>query len=85
MPSEVIITREKENGLHMWQRQWTKNTGKEGVTKAFFPSVRNKLRQKISIFLEFATTVTGHGGALRSYLHGFALIYNPKCPYEEEE
>ena len=27
MPREVIITREKENGLHMWQRQWM-NTGK---------------------------------------------------------
>ena len=26
MPREVIIMREKENGLHMWQRQWT-NTG----------------------------------------------------------
>jgi len=36
MPREVIVTREKENGLHMWQRQWT-NTGKGAVTKAFFP------------------------------------------------
>ena len=26
MPREVILMREKENGLHMWQRQWT-NTG----------------------------------------------------------
>jgi len=42
MPREVIITQEKENGLHMWQWQWT-NTGKGAVTKAFFPSVRNKL------------------------------------------
>ena len=36
MPREVIITREKENGLHMWQWQWT-NTGKEAVIKAVFP------------------------------------------------
>jgi len=43
MPREVIITREKENGLHMWQRQWT-NRGKGAVPKAFFPSVRNRLR-----------------------------------------
>ena len=35
MSREVIITREEENGLHMWQRQWT-NTGKGAVTKAFF-------------------------------------------------
>jgi ribonuclease HI len=32
---EVIITREKENRLHMWQHRWT-NTGKVAVTKAFF-------------------------------------------------
>jgi hypothetical protein len=36
MPREVILSREKENGLHMWQRQW-KNTGKGAVIKAFFP------------------------------------------------
>ena len=23
MPREVIITRQKENGLHVWQWQWT--------------------------------------------------------------
>jgi len=32
IPREVIITREKENGLHMWQQQWT-NTVKGAVTK----------------------------------------------------
>ena len=36
IPREVIITREKENGLHMWQQQW-RNTVKGAVTKAFFP------------------------------------------------
>jgi ribonuclease HI len=36
IPREVIITREKENGLYMWQQQWM-NTGKGAVTKAFFP------------------------------------------------
>ena len=34
MPREVIKTREKENGLRMWQRQWT-DTGKGAVTKTF--------------------------------------------------
>ena len=43
MPREVIIMREKENGLHMWQRLWT-NTEKGPVTKPFFPSVRNRVR-----------------------------------------
>jgi hypothetical protein len=35
IPREVIIMQEKENGLHMWQQQWT-NTGKGTVNKAFF-------------------------------------------------
>ena len=36
MQREVIITQQKESGLHMWQRQWT-DTGKGAGTKAFFP------------------------------------------------
>jgi len=66
----------------MWQRQWM-NRGKGAVTKAFFPSVRNRLQQKIPVFPEFTTMVTGHG-KLRSYLHRFGLIDN-LCPCEEEE
>jgi hypothetical protein len=79
---EVMIMREKENGLHMWHQQWT-NTGKGAMTKAFFPSVRNRLRQKIPIFPEFVT-ITGHG-KLRLYLHRFGLIVNPTRPCVEEE
>jgi ribonuclease HI len=60
IPTEVIVTREKENGLQRWQQQWT-NTGKRAVTRAFFPSVRNRLRQKLPIFPEFTTTVSGCG------------------------
>ena len=83
MPREVIITREKENGLYVWQRQWT-NTVKWAVTTVFFPSVRNRLRQEIPVFLEFTTTLTGHG-KLKSYLHRFGLTDNVMCPCEEEE
>ena len=36
IPREVLITRVQENGLHMWQEQWT-NTVKGVVTDAFFP------------------------------------------------
>jgi ribonuclease HI len=45
MPREVILTQQKENGLHMWQRQWT-DTGMEAVAKTFFSSVRNKKKKK---------------------------------------
>ena len=80
---EVIIIREKENGLHKWQRQWT-DTGKWAVTKAFSPSVRNRLQQKIPVFPEFTTMLIGHG-KLRSFLHRFGLTDNPMCPREEEQ
>ena len=83
MAREVIITREKENGLHMWQRQWT-DTGKGAVTKAFSPSVRNRLRQKIPVFPELTTMLTGHG-EIRSYLYRCGLTDNAMCPCEEEE
>jgi hypothetical protein len=76
IPREVIIMQEKENGLHMWQQQWMK-AGNGVVTKAFFLSVRNRLRQKIPIFPEFATMVTH--GKLWSYLHRFGLTDNPMC------
>jgi len=35
MPREVIVTREKYNGLHMWEQQWM-DTGNGAVTKFFF-------------------------------------------------
>ena len=66
-----------------WQQQWT-NTGKGAGTKAFLPSVRNRLRQKITVFPEFVTMATGQG-KLRSYLYRFGLTDNPMCPCEEEE
>ena len=67
----------------MWQQQWT-DTGKGAVTKAFFPSLRNRLRQKIPVFSEFVRMTRGQG-KLRSYLHRFVLIDNAMCPCEEEE
>ena len=60
--------------------------GEGAVTKAFFPSVKNRLRQKIPTFPDFITTVTGHG-KLRSYLHRFGLIDNTiwRCEEEREQ
>jgi len=46
IPKEVIVTRGKHHGLHMWEQQWM-DTRKEAVTKAFFPSVRKRVTQKI--------------------------------------
>jgi hypothetical protein len=35
-PKEVIVTRQKDHGLHTWEKQWM-DTRKGAVTKAFFP------------------------------------------------
>ena len=83
MPKEVLLTQQKENSLQMWQRQWT-DTEKGAVTKAFFPSVRNRIRQKIPVFPELTTMLIGHG-KIRSYLYRFGLTDTAMCPCEEEE
>jgi ribosomal protein L30/L7E len=83
IPREVIKTRGKKNGLRMWQEQWT-NTWTGAVAKAFFPSVRNRLGQKVPVFQEFVTIITEHA-KIRSYLHRLGLTDNPICPCEEEE
>jgi predicted metalloenzyme YecM len=58
--------------------------GKGAVTKAFFPSVRNRPQHKIHIFPEFVMMITGHG-KLRSYLHRFGLIDNLICLCEVQQ
>ena len=46
IPRDVIVTTEKDKGLHMWEQQWM-DTGKGGqLRKLFSPSVRNRLLQK---------------------------------------
>ena len=58
--------------------------GKGGSYESFFPSVRNRLIQKIPMFPELTTILRGHGKT-SSYLYRFGLIDNPVCPCEEEE
>ena len=67
----------------MWQRHWT-DTEKGAGTKASFPSVRNRIRQKIPVFPELTTILTGHG-EIRSYLYRFGLRDSAMCRWEEEE
>ena len=60
------------------------DTRKGAVTKAFFPSVKKRLTQKIPIFPELTTMVTGHGN-IKSYLYRLGLTDNRMCLCEEEE
>jgi len=60
MPREVIVTREKDNGLHMWEQQWM-DTVKGGGYESFFPISEEQATSKIPIFPELTTILTGHG------------------------
>jgi hypothetical protein len=57
---------------------------RRAVTKAFFPLVRNRLRQDLPVSPEFTTRVTGHG-KLRSYFYRFGITDSPTCPCAEAE
>jgi hypothetical protein len=50
----------QEKRQNMWLKQW-EDTGKGAVTKAFFPSVKSRLRTEIPVFPELTSIVTGHG------------------------
>ena len=83
IPSEVIVTRAKENGLKLWQRA-VDEYGERAVTKSFFPLVRDGLRQEVLVSPEFTSMVTGHG-KLRSYYHRLGITDNPTCLCAEAE
>ena len=53
-------------------------------TTFYIQSVRNRLLQKIPIFPDLTTMLTGHR-KISSYLHRFGQIDNPMCSCEEEE
>jgi len=83
IPKEVIVAREKDHGLQMWEQQWM-DTRKGALTKALFPSVKKMLTQKIPTFPELTTLLTGHGN-INSYLYRLGQTDNWMCPCEEEE
>ena len=51
------------------------DTRKWAVTQAFFPSEKKRLTQKIPIFPELTTLLTGHGN-IKSYLYRLGLTDN---------
>ena len=59
------------------------DTRKGPVKKDFFPSVKNRLKQKISIFPELAALLTRYDN-IKSYLYTLRLTENRICRCEEE-
>ncbi|MCL2611434.1 MAG: hypothetical protein FWE02_07160 [Defluviitaleaceae bacterium] len=66
IPKEVNVARGKDHGLQMWEQQWM-DTKKRTVRKAFLPSVRKRVTQKITIFPELTTMLSGHCNINRKY------------------
>ena len=83
VPKSTIKTELKQSALQEWQRRWN-NTAKGTTTKAFFPVIKDRLKQKLPITPEFTAIVSGHGKT-RSYLHRFRIIDNPTCTCKRAE
>ena len=60
------------------------DTRKVAVTKALFLLVKKRLTQKIRIFPESTTLLSGHGN-IKSYLYRLGLTEKRMCPCEEIE
>jgi hypothetical protein len=79
----TIITEGKEIGITKWQEQWTSST-KGAVSKLFFPSIKERMKNTLSVSREFTAIVTGHS-LNRSYLHRFKITPNSTCPCRLQE
>jgi len=72
------LTREIEESVKKWQRNWTQTT--EGsITKEYFPNVEERLKMKINLTQNLAAILTGRGKT-KAYLHHFKIIKEPTCP-----
>jgi hypothetical protein len=68
----------REHTMEKWQSQWDSTT-KVRTTKEFFPSIKDRLKNKINLTPNFTAFVTAHGKT-KVYLHRFGIIKSPECP-----
>jgi len=71
----------KEQSLNQWQNEWS-STKKGAITKSFFPKIVDGTKLTINATSNFTTMVTGHGN-IKTYLHKYKIIQNPKCPCKQ--
>jgi len=74
----TVTSELKEQCLKQWQNEWGKTT-EEATTKSFFPHIEDRLQLRINTTPNFTAIVTGHGN-IKTYLHKFKIIENPKFP-----
>ncbi|KAJ4428005.1 hypothetical protein ANN_24019 [Periplaneta americana] len=67
----VVISKGK------WESEWS-TTSKGTLTKAFFPSVQDRLKLKIEVTPNLTTLLTGHG-RLNAYFHRFKIKNSATC------
>ena len=83
IPKSAVISELCKLSIVKWQYEWDQ-TPKAAITKSFFPSIAEWLKQKIKVTPNFTTIVTGHGN-IKSYLFKYKIIENPVCPCNIED
>jgi hypothetical protein len=83
IPKSTVSNELKEQYLKQWQNEW-KRTTKGATTKSFFPIIVDRLKLRINPTPNFTTLITGHGN-IKSYLHKYNIIENPKCSCNKGE
>ena len=77
-PKSAVTSELKCLGIQKWQSEWD-NTSKGALIKTFFPTIKDRLTNRIQVNLNLSTVVTGHG-KLRSSLYRFTIIDDQTCP-----
>jgi len=77
IPKSTVIGELKEEGAE--ERQSDRDASTKGaITKSFFPTIRDRLTQRLQMNIKQSTIVTGHGTS-RSYYHRFKIVDDPTC------
>jgi len=71
------VTREIEEEIVTWQKNWTQTT-KGSTTKERFPKVEDRIKVKINLAQNLAAILTRHGKT-KEYLHHFKIVKEPTC------
>ncbi|KAJ4431288.1 hypothetical protein ANN_19885 [Periplaneta americana] len=76
-PKTTIVTEIEEEGFNEWENDW-KNSLKGAICKKFFPSVRQRMKQNITLTAEVTAMISGHGKT-KAYLHRFGIKDDSTC------
>ena len=72
-----IAAKTKVESMLKWEEEWT-NTEKGAITKSFFPTIEERLKQKLQHTPNMTIILTGHG-KINSYFYRFKIKESPMC------